>query len=159
MCATAATVDTLSTEDTSVPQNERPANVSATSREVIRCRACKLNQFMTHSGNCRRCKVRIKLMKPVERLPEVFAVPRRMAEVRTGVQISFQQRFSLAFWMARIASGLSQRDLAIKASCPRTYVSKVENEGTVMLAKSLNKFCVALGVSEWQFVSLVEALG
>jgi transcriptional regulator with XRE-family HTH domain len=48
--------------------------------------------------------------------------------------------------MLRQKSGLSQRQLALRMSVPRTYVSKIENEKAVPTLSSLQRLANALEV-------------
>jgi transcriptional regulator with XRE-family HTH domain len=47
----------------------------------------------------------------------------------------------------RLRSGLSQRQLALRMSVPRTYVSKIENEKATPTLSSLERLAKALAVS------------
>ena len=47
----------------------------------------------------------------------------------------------------RLRSGLSQRQLALRMSVPRTYVSKIENEKATTTLSSLERLARALEVS------------
>ena len=47
----------------------------------------------------------------------------------------------------RLRSGLSQRQLALRLSVPRTYVSKIENEKATPTLSSLERLARALEVS------------
>ena len=47
----------------------------------------------------------------------------------------------------RLRSGLSQRQLALRMSVPRTYVSKIENEKATPTLSSLERLARALEVS------------
>jgi len=47
----------------------------AESREIVRCKHCRLNQYLTKSGNCRRCSgvlrwVEHPFLKPLDTPPE-----------------------------------------------------------------------------------------
>jgi len=47
----------------------------------------------------------------------------------------------------RLRNGLSQRQLALRMSVPRTYVSKIENEKATPTLSSLERLALALEVS------------
>jgi transcriptional regulator with XRE-family HTH domain len=53
----------------------------------------------------------------------------------------------MAIRMLRQRSGLSQRQLALRMSVPRTYVSKIENEKATPTLSSLQRLATALEVS------------
>jgi transcriptional regulator with XRE-family HTH domain len=55
-------------------------------------------------------------------------------------------QIAAAIRMLRQKSGLSQRQLALRMSVPRTYVSKIENEKAVPTLSSLERLASALEV-------------
>jgi transcriptional regulator with XRE-family HTH domain len=118
------------------------------SREVVRCDDCHLVQFRTSNNICRRCKTSLDevpepavfcapmpLMRPVE------AMPSNRLPVASAIR-SLRQR-----------SGLSQRQLALRMSVPRTYVSKIENEKACPTLSSLERLAGALRVRVCDLVS------
>ena len=54
---------------------------------------------------------------------------------------------ALAIRNLRLRSGLSQRQLALRMSVPRTYVSKIENEKATPTLSSLERLARALEVT------------
>lgn len=48
--------------------------------------------------------------------------------------------------VARLAAGLSQREMADRIKAPRTYISKMECGGLTPTLNSINRLAVALGV-------------
>src|SRR5258708_18455595 len=95
------------------------------SREVVRCDRCLLLQFRISNSLCRRChlcldedEAEIAAMTPA---PEVLPV---------NVHSNGRGHLKLAYSIRslRLRNGLSQRQLALRMSVPRTYVSKIENE-------------------------------
>jgi len=111
------------------------------SREVVRCDDCQLVQFRTFSNNCRRCKT------PLDSVPEVVALP-IPALVKHTVETlpSNQLPVAAAVRSLRMRAGLSQRQLALRMSVPRTYVSKIENEKACPTLGSLERLAEALRV-------------
>src|SRR6266446_7034958 len=114
------------------------------SREVVRCDRCLLVQFRTSNSLCRRChlsldedEAEIAAMTPV---PEVLPV---------NVHSNGRGHLKLAFSIRslRLRNGLSQRQLALRMSVPRTYVSKIENEKATPTLSSLERLARALEVS------------
>jgi transcriptional regulator with XRE-family HTH domain len=110
------------------------------SREVVRCDHCKLVQFRTHNSLCRRCKLPLdEEPEPILAQPE--PTPQPPAMNRHGVQVA------LAIRTLRQRTGLSQRQLALRMSVPRTYVSKIENEKATPTLSSLERLARALQVT------------
>ena len=102
-------------------------------REIIRCGSCQLNQFMTATGQCRKCGT--KLEKPKE--PVETAPPAQPAQ-----QSLFWGTILLKL---RTRRGLSQTKLAKKINRPRTFISKLERRAfpptistCLLLADGLN---------------------
>src|SRR5947209_5515019 len=95
-------------------------------REVVRCDRCSLVQFRTANNNCRRCH---KCMDPEEPEPilEIIA-PAPAPATGNGRAPAMGAQVALAIRTLRHRCGLSQRQLALRMSVPRTYVSKIEND-------------------------------
>ena len=111
------------------------------SREVVRCDDCHLVQFRTSNNVCRRCKTSL------DELPE--AVPMQIpAEIAHTMQTMpcRQLPVAAAIRSLRVRAGLSQRQLALRMSVPRTYVSKIENEKACPTLGSLERLAGALRV-------------
>jgi len=113
------------------------------SREVVRCDRCLLVQFRTSNSLCRRChlsldedEAEIAAMTPV---PEVLPV---IDSTGRG-----HLRLAHSIRSLRLRNGLSQRQLALRMSVPRTYVSKIENEKATPTLSSLERLAKALEVS------------
>ena len=116
------------------------------SREVVRCDRCQLVQFRTNNNNCRRCKLSLD----DEPEPEVMQPEPAIAPVmmhRQGLQVA------LAIRNLRLRSGLSQRQLALRMSVPRTYVSKIENEKATPTLSSLERLAKALEVPVTELIT------
>jgi len=114
------------------------------SREVVRCDHCQLVQFRTINSLCRRChlsldkeELEIVAMPPV---PETPAIP---------IHSNGHGHLNLAHSIRslRLRNGMSQRQLALRMSVPRTYVSKIENEKATPTLSSLERLARALEVS------------
>lgn len=118
-------------------------------REVTRCRHCHLNQFMTDSGMCRKCR---HSMIP-EPQPMVDVRPVSKPLVPTGkLDIAF------AVKLLRKANGLSQPDLARRLGCPRTWISKVENRKAAPTVESIIRFAAALDATPYALIIIAEAV-
>jgi len=110
------------------------------SREVVRCDDCHLVQFRTSNNLCRRCKTSLDdVPEPVQ-----MRAPAIMAPVQT--MPSRQLPVAAAIRSLRLRAGLSQRQLALRMSVPRTYVSKIENEKACPTLGSLERLAGALRV-------------
>lgn len=109
------------------------------SREVVRCDRCSLVQFRTNSGICRRCHLSL------DEEPEPIALVEPCAPAAplpaNGLNVAATIR------ALRQKSGMSQRQLALRMSVPRTYVSKIENEKATPTLSSLERLAVALQVN------------
>jgi transcriptional regulator with XRE-family HTH domain len=110
------------------------------SREVVRCDHCHLVQFRTTNNLCRKCRTSLD-----EDVPEPILVEATPAEVPVNGNHS-QLQIAAAIRSLRQKSGLSQRQLALRMSVPRTYVSKIENEKAMPTLSSLQRLATALEV-------------
>jgi len=112
------------------------------SREVIRCDRCLLVQFRTTNNLCRRCHLSLDEEEP----PIAAPIPEVMPIHANGCTPG---HLNLAYSIRtlRLRSGLSQRQLALRMSVPRTYVSKIENEKATPTLSSLERLAKALEVN------------
>src|SRR5579859_7893986 len=111
------------------------------SREVVRCDRCQLVQFRTNNNNCRRCHISLD---PEEPEPVVLAP---VAEPRPSNGNGHPHlQVALAIRTLRQRAGISQRQLALRMSVPRTYVSKIENDKATPTLSSLERLAKALEV-------------
>jgi transcriptional regulator with XRE-family HTH domain len=123
------------------PRNTMATNLAPVdSREVVRCDHCHLVQFRTNNHLCRKCRASLDEDEP----PPILAVTPEAAPAE-GKQSRLQ--VAAAIRRLRQKSGLSQRQLALRMSVPRTYVSKIENEKAVPTLSSLYRLATALEVS------------
>jgi transcriptional regulator with XRE-family HTH domain len=114
------------------------------SREVVRCDHCLLVQFRTSNSLCRRCRLsldedeaEIAAMTPPPELMPVNINPNGLGHLKLAHSIR----------SLRLRNGLSQRQLALRMSVPRTYVSKIENEKATPTLSSLERLARALEVT------------
>jgi transcriptional regulator with XRE-family HTH domain len=110
------------------------------SREVVRCDHCHLVQFRTNNNLCRKCRTSLDEDEPEPILVEPVPAVAPPVGNHSHLQIASAIR------MLRHKSGLSQRQLALRMSVPRTYVSKIENEKAVPTLSSLQRLATALEV-------------
>ena len=114
------------------------------SREVVRCDRCHLVQFRTTNNLCRRCHTSLDAEEP-----PVAAIPEPAAPTNGNGNGNGHSHLQIAFAIRslRQRNGLSQRQLALRMSVPRTYVSKIENEKATPTLSSLERLARALEVS------------
>ena len=112
------------------------------SREVVRCDRCFLVQFRTTNSLCRRCRGSLD-----EDEPEVISVPAPVQIMPQAGQSRGHLNLASSIRSIRLRNGLSQRQLAMRMSVPRTYVSKIENEKATPTLSSLERLARALEVS------------
>ncbi|MBW4039044.1 MAG: helix-turn-helix transcriptional regulator [Acidobacteria bacterium] len=112
----------------------------STSREVLRCEACKLVQFRTATDACRRCKKSL-LPEPTKLQPTIALVSESSEEPTEG-----GPQVSAAVRDLRHVRNLSQRQLAARMGVPRTYISKIENGKAMPTLSSLDRLARALQV-------------
>jgi transcriptional regulator with XRE-family HTH domain len=111
------------------------------SRDVVRCDDCHLVQFRTSNNICRRCKTSL------DEIPEVAPVHAPVTMTHTVETMPCRSLpVAAAIRSLRVRAGLSQRQLALRMSVPRTYVSKIENEKACPTLGSLERLAGALRV-------------
>jgi transcriptional regulator with XRE-family HTH domain len=109
------------------------------SREVLRCDHCHLVQFRTNNNLCRKCHLSLE----PDPEPEPILAETTPAPMGNGGSV----QIALAIRALRQRSGLSQRQLALRMSVPRTYVSKIENDKATPTLSSLERLAAALQIS------------
>lgn len=115
-------------------------------REVIRCPSCRLNQFMTHSGLCRRCQV------PFAESPEILAVP-----IPPRCHIDLYGVFIKNLRAELDLRGWSHRILAVKAETSRTWISKLENRHASPTLDSIQRLADAFGIPAYTLLIPLES--
>lgn len=116
------------------------------SREVVRCDRCQLVQFRANNNICRRCKQGLDDIPEPEVAAPVEVTPPPVMH-RQGLQVA------MAIRNLRQRTGLSQRQLAMRMSVPRTYVSKIENEKATPTLSSLERLAKALEVPVTELIT------
>ena len=110
---------------------------------VVRCWSCNLNQFARNK--CARC--RQPLEKPAEKPVAPLVEDQRRGSWR---QIEYHEtmaeRVGGRLRDARVAKGLSQRQLGVILNVPRTYVSKFERGALLPMLGRLARISGILGV-------------
>jgi transcriptional regulator with XRE-family HTH domain len=112
------------------------------SREVVRCDHCLLVQFRTSNDLCRRCHASLD-----EEEPEIVAVAPQPQMMPSNGHGRGHLNLAASIRSLRLRGGLSQRQLALRMSVPRTYVSKIENEKATPTLSSLERLARALEVT------------
>jgi transcriptional regulator with XRE-family HTH domain len=114
------------------------------SREVVRCDHCLLVQFRTINSLCRRCHLSLD-----EDEAELAALSPEPEALPVNINSHGRGHLHLAqsIRALRLRGGMSQRQLALRMSVPRTYVSKIENEKATPTLSSLERLARALEVS------------
>jgi transcriptional regulator with XRE-family HTH domain len=111
-------------------------------REVLKCDYCLLVQFVGAGGlsaPCRRCKKPLDSIIEPEPPPEPEPAQPKCDHDHVGLSLIVRE--------LRLASGLSQRQLAGRMSVPCTYVSKIENDKATPTLHTLDRLATALGLS------------
>jgi transcriptional regulator with XRE-family HTH domain len=118
------------------------ATAPVDSREVVRCFHCQLVQFAAANNLCRRCKIDLDAVEPepVTPAPLLIPVPGK-GRGHSYLDLAATVR------TLRLRNGFSQRELAVRMSVPRTYVSKIENEKATPTLSTLVKLACALNVT------------
>ena len=99
-------------------------------REVIRCPHCKLNQFMTVKGNCRRCYKRLKA--------QVVVAPEPITLLTYGERLRYTRK----------ALGLPRRIPTLSNG----FQSRLELNKANWTLVSLEKVCEALQMTPREFL-------
>jgi len=101
-------------------------------------------QFRTSNSLCRRC--RLSLDEDEAELAAMTPVP-EVLPVSIHSNGRGHLKLAQSIRSLRLRNGLSQRQLALRMSVPRTYVSKIENEKATPTLSSLERLARALEVS------------
>src|SRR6202046_568301 len=120
------------------------------SREVVRCDHCLLVQFRTTNSLCRRCHLSLD-----EDEAEIAALSPEPQTLPVNINSHGRGHLHLAQSIRnlRLRGGMSQRQLALRMSVPRTYVSKIENEKATPTLSSLERLARALEVTVPELLS------
>lgn len=131
-------------------------------KTIIRCSACRLVQFETRSGCCRRCdhplppvgSVAMQVQAEADSMPsaDTTVVPgkRSRRDWSTGLRQAVARRTR----QRRLELGVSQVRFARMLGIPRSYLSRVENEHLLPGPAMLARFAEYLGI---EFSSIWEA--
>ncbi|MGH9478361.1 MAG: helix-turn-helix domain-containing protein [Terriglobales bacterium] len=135
------------------PQTEgvvHPQLETEATRDVVRCHMCRMVQFRTRNGICRRCREALDAPPPamVTTAPGTLAPGMETAQASGGgIRASAEPAVAQAIRQCRQQRGLSQRQLAERMRVPRTYVSKIENDKAMPTVASLERMAAAMEIS------------
>lgn len=134
-------------------------------RETLKCPSCGLNQFVNAAETCKRCHEAMRPPVYVPARPAVVFVPAlrtpgrpekdslpRADEIR---QLATHLSNELKSRRTSMVN-MSQRSLARRMGCNRTYVSKAENDQAQPTIPTLQRFAAAFGVPIWQILKNAE---
>jgi transcriptional regulator with XRE-family HTH domain len=121
--------------------------------EEIRCRKCLLNQFMTVSGNCRKCKAPLDPVEEIEPEP-IMSICDTFRPLGDTMQFRISERVR----ELRKLRNKSQREIAELMGCPRTYISKIENGFALPNIKQIARFAAVFGVTPYEFMLTAEEI-
>lgn len=125
-------------------------------REGVRCDHCKLVQFATGNGKCRRCRKDCNAPEPAPAVEQVGNVDPTSS---SGEGFAAQSAFPpvpTAIRKFREGLGLSQRQLAERMKVPRTYISKIENGKASPTIESLKRIAAALQITTADLVAGIQ---
>jgi hypothetical protein len=126
------------------------------SRETVKCPHCRLNQFKTVSGDCRRCHKALVIVeaavpvKPAVIIDSNFMLPpigRKMDEAIALTSKTLRQAFNF-----------SQKDAAARYGCPRSYFTKIENGTQSMTVPSIARLASTYDLSLGSFMQIIETV-
>lgn len=120
-------------------------------RAVLRCRCCKLNQYRTLSGMCRRCHALYEA--PVAAGVEHPKAPRQACPVRRP-----EYDLGYALKLMRLGLGFTQAKLMQRYGAARTYLAKVETGRMTPNFSTIERLDAALGMPPGALMVVAEAL-
>jgi DNA-binding XRE family transcriptional regulator len=129
-------------------------------KEAARCANCNLNQFMTKTGLCRRCRHSIngEPAKDAVSQPQTESIS-DLTDVAKVVFLSSERRSidtGFAVKLLRLTRMMSQHELAAKVGMARTYISKVENNTIQPSATTFTKLARALDCPAALMIQIAE---
>ena len=99
---------------------------------------------------CRKC--RLSLHEPVPDVAPVAVLPTEPAPVA-----SKELDIAGAVKLLRLCNFMSQRELAVKAGVPRTYISKVESQHRLPGLDNMQAIAKALGADMNSLIQIAAA--
>ncbi len=124
---------------------------TATEREVIRCKHCNLNQYLTGNDCCRRCDKPLHDPEPVEE-PEnptpILPIPvHRRVPITRYTPTSYLMNFGPILRQVRQELGFTQEDTAYISGVSRVYLTRIEGGFHDPSPDTLDKMCRSLHIT------------
>lgn len=131
-------------------------------RKRIRCKKCKLVQFVRDLKTCLKCREAYGEVPPPQFEPQPEPVEVKPLPVGSvsdlGILRDFDFWNSVAIVYYRTKSGFSQKELAKLLDAPRTYVSKIENEAHTPRMETIKKLASAFSITPEAYLNTVHFL-
>lgn len=132
-------------------------------RKRIRCKACRLVQFVSKAKQCVRCHAGYGEAKTaVEPVTEPAPKPIMPQVVQECAPSNLAQRslnwLPVVLRYQRQYLGMSQRELAGSRGWPRTYVNRIEAGSARLGIKNLPLYCAALETTPAHVFRMAEYL-
>ena len=142
--------------DTRMSQTEHYDKLpSRDGRSVIRCHCCRLVQFRSPAGVCVKSGRLLLSGQPEPPQAEIVVINSPPRTPQLG-----DYDFPFALKLLRIASDLSQRQLAAKMrGVSRTYISKIESGKVEPHVRCAQRSVEALGLTMAEFAAVAQVLG
>jgi transcriptional regulator with XRE-family HTH domain len=125
----------------------------AEERESLRCPHCKLVQFLTHDGKCRRCcQHLIPPPEPIQITLPMIIEPRRHP-------FEWGLHWGQLLMNLRLERRMSQKQLARKASMTRTFISKMEHRMAPPTFHTIKRLAIGLKIPTYVLVDVHTGYG
>ncbi len=133
---------------------------TTTEREVIRCKHCNLNQYLTGNDCCRKCDKPLRDPEPVEGPENPTIIPpitvQRRVPVTKYTPTSVSVNFGTILRRVRQELGFTQEDSAYIAGIGRSNLTRIEGGFHDPATGTLDKVCRALHISLGDLTFSVE---
>ena len=123
----------------------------ADARSVLKCPACRLRQYETESGKCRRCGLQI--VKVDKSWPEL-SKPLKQTDWR-ALPSSW---LPVVFIMLRSRQGLSMGTIARKMDLFRQNITRLEHGQVNLALRRIPEIAAAYGTTPEHLIRMVEYL-
>ena len=122
-------------------------------RDVIRCHACGLMQFITRTGDCRRCRRGLfPKMVPQDAMVADLPVSDDATEsVGNGANEIIVKNLGRRIRELRELHGLTRTQLRARTGVSRTYLSRVESGEMTPKLTTIEKLAEAFGIGMSHF--------
>jgi DNA-binding XRE family transcriptional regulator len=131
-------------------------------RKRVRCKACRLVQFVNKAKQCVRCHA--SYAQVVTPAPVVEAPPPPAEVNQDAFHFGPGTPQRTLFWLPALLRlqrsyiGLTQKELAARNGWPRTYISKIEGGKSMISIPQLPLYCEALETSPAHIFRMAEFL-